>query len=837
AAWSAAAAEAAEGEPRLARRLDQLSDAERLEGEAAALAAGIADVAQRAGSAAERQRSFGEQAAKSQEMLGRATAKQTALRAELKTVELTTADREKRGSLTKRLQQFSGLAAQTEAARKERDAGEALREQAWRTMEAAKAEHGQAVAALSGQAERLLPMQGLLAHIGSKLRAMQASLPGWMERVRQGLREQQRLQLAAQLAAELKDGEPCPVCGSSERHISHAAPSAANETADALLQAWETLSGRCQQLQLELSPLQAKAESAVERVLESLQAAGRGEESAGVADLQSFRLPEAAAAAEAAIPSGIASRLEAPDPADSVLHPSEVLEHGKQMLAALRELTDLNGQQLAAADKAAAAARARCSETARRLEQSTASLSTQQALAGRAQAQFAQCQADLDHERAVWVTMFGPELQPAAAEETLQELDRREAAADELRIRLDKSVAYIEETTLAQQESSRLAQEAQLEAVQLTATLTAQRQQLAEKEQQVNAVTGGQPSAKLIQDAERELAALRDRNTQLARSHEAAQQALHQAAEQRTGASEAERAAAERNREAAGEWEAALARSPFAGADEISALEPLLQQQTAMADIIARHREQEQQFAAQIRLLRDQLGGRTLADGEWEHSAAEVERLKTENDQHLQLAAKADRDLESLRGKQERWNALEAKRLGMERLTGRLKSLQTVFRGNAFVEYVAEEQLVQVCRAASERLGFLTKRRYALEVDSAGGFVIRDDAGGGIRRPVSTLSGGETFLASLALALALSSQIQLRGKYPLQFFFLDEGFGTLDPELLDTVITALEKLHHETLAVGVISHVPELRARLPRRLIVTPSEPFGKGSSVELETM
>ncbi|MBW7455212.1 hypothetical protein K0U00_14395, partial [Paenibacillus sepulcri] len=95
----------------------------------------------------------------------------------------------------------------------------------------------------------------------------------------------------------------------------------------------------------------------------------------------------------------------------------------------------------------------------------------------------------------------------------------------------------------------------------------------------------------------------------------------------------------------------------------------------------------------------------------------------------------------------------------------------------------------------------------------------------------------ETFLASLALALALSSQIQLRGKYPLQFFFLDEGFGTLDPELLDTVITALEKLHNETLSVGVISHVPELRARLPRRLIVTAADSSGRGSSVELETM
>nr|WP_238555846.1 SbcC/MukB-like Walker B domain-containing protein [Paenibacillus alvei] len=142
---------------------------------------------------------------------------------------------------------------------------------------------------------------------------------------------------------------------------------------------------------------------------------------------------------------------------------------------------------------------------------------------------------------------------------------------------------------------------------------------------------------------------------------------------------------------------------------------------------------------------------------------------------------------------------------------------------------------MQVSRAASERLKSLTKQRYALEVDSGGGFVIRDDGNGGIRRPVSTLSGGETFLTSLALALALSSQIQLRGKYPLEFFFLDEGFGTLDPELLDTVVTALEKLHSDRLSVGVISHVPELRARLARKLAVLPAEQAGQGSRIVME--
>lgn len=114
---------------------------------------------------------------------------------------------------------------------------------------------------------------------------------------------------------------------------------------------------------------------------------------------------------------------------------------------------------------------------------------------------------------------------------------------------------------------------------------------------------------------------------------------------------------------------------------------------------------------------------------------------------------------------------------------------------------------------------------------------MRDDANGGVRRPVSSLSGGETFLTSLSLALALSAQIQLRGEYPLQFFFLDEGFGTLDQDLLDTVVTALEKLQSDNLAVGVISHVQELRARLPKKLIVHPAEPSGRGTRVSLELM
>jgi exonuclease SbcC len=83
--------------------------------------------------------------------------------------------------------------------------------------------------------------------------------------------------------------------------------------------------------------------------------------------------------------------------------------------------------------------------------------------------------------------------------------------------------------------------------------------------------------------------------------------------------------------------------------------------------------------------------------------------------------------------------------------------------------------------------------------------------------------------------LALSSQIQLKGTAPLELFFLDEGFGTLDNNLLEVVIEALEKIHHDKLKVGIISHVESLKNRVPVKLLLTPAESGKGGSKVRLE--
>ena len=163
------------------------------------------------------------------------------------------------------------------------------------------------------------------------------------------------------------------------------------------------------------------------------------------------------------------------------------------------------------------------------------------------------------------------------------------------------------------------------------------------------------------------------------------------------------------------------------------------------------------------------------------------------------------------------------------------RDLEKLFRGKKFVEFVASNQLRYVSMEAGRRLKEITGGNYGLEVDQDSRFLIRDYKNGGAQRDASTLSGGETFVASLALALSLSSQIQLKGTAPLELFFLDEGFGTLDDNLLEVVMDSLEKIHNDRLSVGIISHVEAIKNRVPLKLIVTPAEAGMGGSKVKIE--
>lgn len=140
----------------------------------------------------------------------------------------------------------------------------------------------------------------------------------------------------------------------------------------------------------------------------------------------------------------------------------------------------------------------------------------------------------------------------------------------------------------------------------------------------------------------------------------------------------------------------------------------------------------------------------------------------------------------------------------------------------SFLDYISRKHLQFITNEASKRLRNITNNRYSIEVkDDNIDFVIIDYNKGGSRRMPKTLSGGETFLVSLCLALALSKQVQFKKSSVLEFFFLDEGFGTLDSELLTVVVSALGSLKDERLNIGIISHVEELKENMPRKLIVS----------------
>ena len=128
----------------------------------------------------------------------------------------------------------------------------------------------------------------------------------------------------------------------------------------------------------------------------------------------------------------------------------------------------------------------------------------------------------------------------------------------------------------------------------------------------------------------------------------------------------------------------------------------------------------------------------------------------------------------------------------------------------------------------------MTNGRYSLEVNSSSKFVIRDNLSGGKLRDIDTLSGGEMFLTSLALAMSLSNDIQLKGSLPLELLFIDEGFGYLDNESLEKVIESIGRLDNKNLNIGIISHIEELKNRVPVKLLVE-GNVLGESSAVRIE--
>jgi DNA repair protein SbcC/Rad50 len=223
--------------------------------------------------------------------------------------------------------------------------------------------------------------------------------------------------------------------------------------------------------------------------------------------------------------------------------------------------------------------------------------------------------------------------------------------------------------------------------------------------------------------------------------------------------------------------------------------------------------------------LQTQLSGKTFDETHYAALQDEIKQTTSRLAEVQRNLGAAERDLKEI----DRM-LTKAKSLRQE-LTLHQKNFETYrqlaldLRGNEFQDFLLNQMQSKLAHRASHIIREVTEKRYDLRLIDSEYHVF--DAWTGETRSSKTLSGGETFIASLALALALSEI--LAGNKALGALFLDEGFGTLDAETLESVAEVLEHLSSEGRMVGLITHVQALAERLPARLVVTKSS---DGSSV-----
>ncbi len=240
--------------------------------------------------------------------------------------------------------------------------------------------------------------------------------------------------------------------------------------------------------------------------------------------------------------------------------------------------------------------------------------------------------------------------------------------------------------------------------------------------------------------------------------------------------------------------------------------------------------------AARERFARAREAALGLERPDLEALAAQVSGAETRLTEAGDRLSRARRDLDALRETRTALEQADAEIAALDRRHRSLGRLAAAAKGEegdrvSFERFVQGAVLDEVLLAASQRLMQMSRNRYALRRAAPGGDLRRahgldlevTDTHTGRGRAASTLSGGEGFQASLALALGLSDVVQRHaGGVRLDTVFIDEGFGSLDNEALDLAMRALEELRQGGRLVGIISHLDEVKTRIQARLEVSP---------------
>ena len=161
-----------------------------------------------------------------------------------------------------------------------------------------------------------------------------------------------------------------------------------------------------------------------------------------------------------------------------------------------------------------------------------------------------------------------------------------------------------------------------------------------------------------------------------------------------------------------------------------------------------------------------------------------------------------------------------------------IQKLQDMIGNGALMEYIAEEYMYLITDFANNYVYSISKGKYLLKYDKD--FYVLDNFNGGIPRTVKTLSGGERFIISLSLALGISQSIATNNNKSFNFFFIDEGFGSLSESYIDKILQSFDQLIKLNFTVGFITHVEKMKNYITNRIVVS-KESNDYGSIVKEE--
>lgn len=281
------------------------------------------------------------------------------------------------------------------------------------------------------------------------------------------------------------------------------------------------------------------------------------------------------------------------------------------------------------------------------------------------------------------------------------------------------------------------------------------------------------------------------------------------------------------------EWDSALAASPFDGAEAFLSALVDREDQDRLAALVQAIEKEEAEAAALLRQAEDRLARHRLSREAPESSPEEVrnalrtleEEQKAVNRRQGEVAEKRKADEARQQDHRDLLDRIETLKARYDDWVT-LSSLIGSRDGDKFRKFAQSLTLDHLLGLANRRLDRLHGRYLLRQTpEEALSLEVVDTWQADAVRDTRTLSGGESFLVSLALALALSDLVS--GKTAIESLFLDEGFGTLDQETLDTALDALDSLNAGGKMIGVISHVEALKERVATRIQVLPQQGLG----------